>query len=80
MHLVNFNFPLLARLLFAGEHTHPTQWSFMHGARASGVREADRIIARQNKFYDVDILVQEGHGVRRGGGMLPNHKNNLEKN
>ena len=24
------------RLLLAGEHTHPTYWSFMHGARLSG--------------------------------------------
>ena len=24
------------RVLLAGEHTHPTYWSFMHGARLSG--------------------------------------------
>jgi len=31
------------RLLLAGEHTHPTYWSFMHGARLSGIEQADKI-------------------------------------
>ena len=32
------------RLMFAGEATHPNFWSFMHGARESGIREAQRIL------------------------------------
>ena len=32
------------KLLFAGEATHPRFWSFLHGARDSGIREADRIL------------------------------------
>ncbi len=32
------------RLLFAGEATHEKFWSFMHGARESGIREANRIL------------------------------------
>jgi len=31
------------RLLLAGEHTHPTYWSFMHGARLAGIEQADKI-------------------------------------
>ena len=32
------------KLLFAGEATHPKFWSFLHGARESGIREANRIL------------------------------------
>ena len=32
------------KLLFAGEGTHPKFWSFLHGARESGIREAERIL------------------------------------
>ena len=32
------------KLLFAGEGTHPKFWSFLHGARESGIREAKRIL------------------------------------
>ena len=35
------------RILFAGEATHPTSWSTVHGARGTGIREAERLI----KFY-----------------------------
>ena len=34
------------RLLFAGEATDPKYWSFLHGARDSGIREAMRIISK----------------------------------
>ena len=34
------------RLFFAGEHTHEKYRATVHGAYLSGVREADRIIAR----------------------------------
>ena len=34
------------KLLFAGEATHPQFWSFLHGARDSGIREAKRIISK----------------------------------
>lgn len=34
-----------ARVQFAGEAFDPGLWSFMHGARRSGIREADRILA-----------------------------------
>ena len=37
------------RLMFAGEATHPNFWSFMHGARESGIREAQRILDLINK-------------------------------
>ena len=37
------------RLLFAGEATDPKHWSFLHGARDSGIREAMRIISK-SKF------------------------------
>ena len=33
------------RLLFAGEATHEKFWSFLHGARESGIREAERILS-----------------------------------
>ncbi|XP_067671269.1 spermine oxidase-like [Haliotis asinina] len=36
------------RILFAGEATHPTFFSTMHGARSSGMREANRIISLYN--------------------------------
>ncbi|XP_071106056.1 spermine oxidase-like [Haliotis cracherodii] len=36
------------RILFAGEATHPSFFSTMHGARSSGLREANRIIAWYN--------------------------------
>ena len=29
--------PTVPRLLLAGEHVHPQYWSFMHGARLSGI-------------------------------------------
>ena len=32
------------RLMFAGEHTQPLYWSFLHGARLAGVQQADKII------------------------------------
>ena len=32
------------KLLFAGEATHEKFWSFLHGARESGIREANRIL------------------------------------
>ncbi len=32
------------RLCFAGEAAEPANWSYMQGARASGIREAERII------------------------------------
>jgi len=32
------------RLLLAGEHTHPTHWSFLHGARSSGIDQADKVL------------------------------------
>ena len=35
------------RLMFAGEATHPNFWSFMHGARESGIREAQRFLDLQ---------------------------------
>ena len=37
------------RLMFAGEATHPNFWSFMHGARESGIREAQRFLDLINK-------------------------------
>ena len=36
--------PANPRLMFAGEATHPNFWSFMHGARESGIREAQRLL------------------------------------
>ncbi|XP_023337296.1 peroxisomal N(1)-acetyl-spermine/spermidine oxidase isoform X2 [Eurytemora carolleeae] len=35
--------PTVPRLLLAGEHVHPQYWSFMHGARLSGIEQADKI-------------------------------------
>ena len=35
------------RLMFAGEATDPVFWSFLHGARDSGGREAKRILAQK---------------------------------
>jgi len=32
------------RILLAGEHTHPEYWSFLHGARLSGVVQANKIV------------------------------------
>eukprot|EP00088_Acartia_fossae_P010634 TRINITY_DN15319_c0_g1_i2.p1 TRINITY_DN15319_c0_g1~~TRINITY_DN15319_c0_g1_i2.p1 ORF type:complete len:207 (-),score=22.72 TRINITY_DN15319_c0_g1_i2:84-647(-) len=32
------------RLLLAGEHTHPRFWATMHGARLSGIEQADKIV------------------------------------
>ena len=37
------------RLCFAGEATHPQFWSFLHGARESGIREAERILKHHLK-------------------------------
>ncbi|XP_073990043.1 peroxisomal N(1)-acetyl-spermine/spermidine oxidase-like isoform X2 [Rhodnius prolixus] len=37
-------------ILFAGEHTSPKYFATMHGARQSGIREADRIIALTRKL------------------------------
>lgn len=34
------------KLLFAGEATHPSLWSFLHGARDTGIREANRILSQ----------------------------------
>jgi len=31
------------RLLLAGEHTHPSYWAAMHGARLAGIEQADKI-------------------------------------
>jgi monoamine oxidase len=36
--------PTPHRLLFAGEATHPKFYSTMHGARSSGLREAERVL------------------------------------
>ena len=33
------------KLLLAGEHTHQHYWSFLHGARLSGIEQAHKIIA-----------------------------------
>jgi len=38
------------RLLLAGEHVHPQYWSFMHGARLSGIEQADKIIKYMEKM------------------------------
>ena len=32
------------RVLFAGEATAPQNWSYLHGARLSGIREAKRVV------------------------------------
>ena len=37
------------KLLFAGEGTHLKFWSFLHGARESGLREANRILQKINE-------------------------------
>ncbi|XP_061381827.1 uncharacterized protein LOC133319873 isoform X1 [Danaus plexippus] len=37
------------RVLFAGEATHPTQYSTVHGASNSGYREATRLLSAENK-------------------------------
>ncbi|CAG9577546.1 unnamed protein product [Danaus chrysippus] len=37
------------RVLFAGEATHPTQYSTVHGASNSGYREAMRLLPDENK-------------------------------
>ena len=37
------------KLLFAGEGTHWKFWSFLHGARESGLREANRILQKINE-------------------------------
>jgi len=34
----------MPRLLLAGEHTHNYFWSFLHGAHASGIKQADAIL------------------------------------
>lgn len=39
------------RLLFAGEATHPKFWSFLHGARESGIREAERILNKMSSSH-----------------------------
>jgi len=33
------------KVLLAGEHTHQTYWSFLHGARLAGVEQAEKIIS-----------------------------------
>jgi len=40
------------RLLFAGEHTHPLYYGTMHGARFSGIEQADRIIDHMIKLKE----------------------------
>jgi len=41
--------PFFKRLLFAGEATDERFYSTVHGAFASGVREAERILASRKK-------------------------------
>lgn len=38
----HFQMPIV---LFAGEATNPTQYAMVHGAYATGIREADRLAA-----------------------------------
>ena len=42
--------PVAPILLFAGEATIPGHFSTVHGARLSGIREADRIIQLTKRF------------------------------
>jgi len=39
------------RLLLAGEHTHSKYHSTMHGARLTGIHQANKIIKSMNKKY-----------------------------
>lgn len=42
--------PIPPILLFAGEATIPGHYSTVHGARLSGIREAERIIQLTKRF------------------------------
>ena len=37
------------KLLLAGEHTHDNYWSFLHGARMSGIDQAQKILTWRKK-------------------------------
>lgn len=46
-------------LLFAGEHTNPTSYGTAHGARDSGVREANRIISYTKELKGKPSAIEE---------------------
>ena len=51
-HTANFQFPEYPRLLFAGDATVCNHFGTIHGARLSGIREANRIIESvKNKTF-----------------------------
>ncbi len=68
------SFPCV-RLLFAGEATSPTAFGTLHGARLSGVREADRVLDRMEAVERMAreigriAVVHEVNGGGGGGGQ-----------
>ena len=46
------------RLLLAGEHTHPLYWSFLHGARLSGLGQARRVAQWRRQSRDETLYFQ----------------------